>query len=471
MKTARSLYVLFTGALCAGSSSCSGDAHSIDEADLLPERAYSGGDTTVFNTTPNAFGFSARNLASEKKSAFFVGNSFFNQNWVTAPASTTARDGLGPVFNGLSCSSCHFKDGRGAPYEEDGSIGISLLFRLSVPDGDGGWVSDPVYGPQLNPRGILGVDGEATPTVTFEEVPGAYEDGTPYTLVRPVFTLEDPGYGEFGEGLVISPRLAPVVFGLGLLEAIPEERLLELADPKDEDGDGISGRPNRVFDIERGEVVVGRFGLKANEPSLIQQNAGAFRGDIGITSEFFPEESCTDAQMECLEAPTGNDDQGIEIDRHRLERVTFYTSTLAVPGQRDANDPEVLRGVELFEQVGCEGCHVSRHVTGAVAGLEELSDQVVYPYTDLLLHDMGPDLADGRPDGEATGSEWRTPPLWGLGLQKAVNRHTFFLHDGRARSMEEAILWHGGEALASRDAFRALDAGDRRALLTFLNSL
>jgi CxxC motif-containing protein (DUF1111 family) len=242
----------------------------------------------------------------------------------------------------------------------------------------------------------------------------------------------------------------------------------EVAGPDDTDGDGISGRVNHVWDVEHREVRVGRFGWKANQPSLRQQNAGAFRGDIGITSDLFPEEDCPPAQAECRAAPSGG---APELDAWKLEQVTFYTRMLAVPARRDVDHPEVLRGRRLFRELRCASCHVPRHETGTMPDAPELSGQTVFPYTDLLLHDMGPELADDRPDFEATGREWRTPPLWGLGLVRTVNRHTRFLHDGRARSLEEAILWHGGEAEHSRERFRDLSAPERAALLRFLESL
>ncbi len=429
-----------------------------------PSEALSGGDTTVFDTTRNAFGFSARNLDPELKQAFFVGNSFFNQNWVTAPASTTVRDGLGPVFNALSCSSCHFKDGRSDPFEEDGSVGLALLFRLGSPSGD----PEPTYGGQLQPRAIPEVAGEAEVSVSWSEISGAYDDGEPYTLRRPTFSFQNLGYGPMVDGVLVSPRAAPPVFGLGLLEAIPQDALLALEDPEDADADGVSGRVSWRVTARDGVRMMWRFGWKANQPTLEQQNAGAFNGDIGITSPIFPEDGCTEAQVMCRGAMNGEEP---EIDERILERVTFYTRTLAVPARRDALDPEVKRGEELFVEAGCDACHVPRHETGQVEGLDAISGQTIYPYTDLLLHDMGPELADGKPDGDASGSEWRTPPLWGAGLVKTVNRHEHFLHDGRARGFAEAILWHGGEGERSALAFRAMSREDRDRLLRFLRSL
>ena len=434
-----------------------------------PGEELPGGATTVQDTTRNAFTLVARNLQGERRDAFFVGNALFNRNWVTAPSSTDGLDGLGPTFNASSCAGCHFKDGRGAP-PEPGERPLSLLFRLSIPGVDvrGAPLEDPAYGGQLQPQAIVGVPAEGHMAIGLTPREDAYADGTPYTLMAPTYTLQDLAYGPPHPQLMVSPRVAPVMIGLGLLEAIPESRLEALADPDDRDGDGISGRLNHVWDVEVGQSRVGRFGWKANQPSLKQQNAGAFRGDIGITSSLFNTNDCPPLQTACLNAPTGGEP---ELDDHKLAQVTFYSRMLAVPARRDANAPDVLKGRALFREQGCASCHVPRHETGTVDDAPELSGQVIFPYTDLLLHDMGPDLADGRPDFEASGTEWRTPPLWGVGLVQTVNRHTRFLHDGRARSLEEAILWHGGEAEKSRERFRHLSADERAALLRFLESM
>ncbi|KFA88857.1 di-heme oxidoredictase family protein [Archangium violaceum] len=435
-----------------------------------PGEELSGGATTVHDTTRNAFTLAARNLQGDRRDAFFTGNALFNRNWVTAPASTTGLDGLGPTFNAPSCAACHFKDGRGKPPTEPDEKPLSLLFRLSIPgqDAHGEPLGDPTYGGQLQPQAILGVPGEGEVAITHALREGQYADGTAYSLEEPHYTLTNLAFGPVHPELMMSPRVAPVMVGLGLLEAIPDAALEALADPEDKDGDGISGRINHVWDVEHGEPRMGRFGWKANQPSLRQQNAGAFRGDVGITSDLFPEEDCPAPQTACQDALSGGEP---ELEAEKLEQVTFYTQMLAVPARRDVDEPEVLRGRRLFRELDCAKCHVPRHETGTVEDAPELSKQVIFPYTDLLLHDMGPELADGRPDFEATGSEWRTPPLWGIGLVETVNRHTRFLHDGRARSLEEAILWHGGEAERSRERFRNLTVNDRTALLRFLESL
>jgi CxxC motif-containing protein (DUF1111 family) len=432
--------------------------------------ALSGGEGTTFTLGRNAFTIAAENLPQARRDPFFDGNALFNRNWTTAPASTTGTDGLGPTFNARSCSTCHFKDGRGRPPLDEHESMTTMLLRLSIPGTDehGGPNPEPTYGGQLNPLGILGVPGEGDPRVTTQLVDGSYPDGSGYELSVPSYELRDLAFGEMAEGTMISPRVAPQMVGLGLLQAIDESALLAHADPDDADGDGISGRPNRVWDVAKGEFALGRFGWKANQPRLEQQNSGAFVGDIGITSELFPTENCTASQPDCEAAPNGGEP---EIDRTHVDKIDFYSKFLAVPARRDFRDAEVVRGEKLFGQLGCASCHVTEFTTGEVDGLPELSKQIIHPYTDLLLHDMGDDLADGRPDYDADGNEWRTPPLWGIGLFKDVNAHTRYLHDGRARNLEEAVLWHGGEAEDAAIAFKARGVAEREALLRFLGSL
>jgi CxxC motif-containing protein (DUF1111 family) len=349
-----------------------------------------------------------------------------------------------------------------------------MLLRLSIPgDGEhGGPKPDPNYGGQFNPLAIPDVPAEGFATVDYEEIKGQYADGTTYTLRKPKIILKDLGYGPLAKDVLISPRVAPPVYGLGLLEAIPEAAILAQADPDDKDGDGISGKPNYVWDVVGKKMSLGRFGWKANQPSLLQQSAGAFLGDIGITSPLFPSQNCSSAQEACAKAIQGGEGEPTqpEITMKRLEQVAFYTRALAVPMRRAWDDPQVLRGKALFSQARCQSCHTPKWTTGeALEGF--LSNQTFWPYTDLLLHDMGKELADNRPDFAANGQEWRTPPLWGIGLLGVVNNHTMLLHDGRARNVEEAILWHGGEGEASRDAFVKMSKAEREALIAFVNSL
>ena len=433
-------------------------------------QAQLGGDTTIVTTNRNSFGLPAANLTNPERRIFEVGDSFFTQNWVTAPASTEARDGLGPTFNAQSCSSCHTLDGRAQPPADSEDPERGLLFRLSIPGVDantGAPVGDPVYGGQLQDRAILTAPPEGRFVIDYREIPGSYEDGTPYTLLEPEYSFVDLAFGPTHSELMVSPRIAPSVFGMGLLEAIPEENLLGLADPDDSDGDGVSGRANTVWNVRERDTSLGRFGWKANVPTVEQQIAGAFHGDIGITSALFSEENCPTEQAVCQSALDGGSP---EIGEERLAKVVFYNQTLAVPAMRNLNDPQVRQGAGLFLEAGCAACHTPSHITGEHQ-VPALTGQVIFPYTDLLLHNMGEGLADGRPDFLADGREWRTPPLWGIGLIENVNNHTRLLHDGRARNVAEAILWHDGEGLAAREEFRKMSREEREALLRFLESL
>ena len=465
----RVLPVLATGAalaICiALLAACGRGDDKVDLALVFDEAL--GGETTAFSDGRNAFELSARNLGTIERRTFEVGDSFFTQNWVTAPASTEARDGLGPTFNAQSCSSCHAHDGRARPPEHDDDPVRGLLLKLSVPGPDGP-ADEPSYGGQLQDRAINGVPAEGRLVIRYEEVAGEYADGTPYTLRKPTYYILDPAFGPIHPDVMTSPRIAPAVFGMGLLEAIPEERIMALADPDDEDGDGVSGRAHIVWDARKGKSALGRFGWKAGQPTVEQQSATAFLNDIGITSSLVPDENCPSGQTACREAPNGGSP---EVPDERLGKVAFYVQTLAVPAMRNVDDPTVRDGARLFVQAGCAACHTPRHVTSEDYRIEALSGQIIFPYTDLLLHDMGEGLADERPEGEASGREWRTPPLWGIGLVETVNGHTMFLHDGRARNIEEALLWHGGEAQAARDLFIGMSAEEREALLTFLRAL
>ncbi len=457
----RVVVLLAVCGLLGAAAGCGGGGGGESAAD----RARSGGAGTVDDATGFAFALALDNLPSRDRRAFAVGNSFFNRNWVRAPASTTGRDGLGPTFNAQSCSSCHLHDGRGRPPADDRDPERGLLLRLSVGD-----PPQPVrlYGSQLQDRAIAGVPAEGRIRITTTPRRGRYGDGTPFTLLAPRYTIADRAFGPLPRGVQISPRVAPGVFGVGLLEAVPERTIVKQADPSDEDGDGISGRVNRVADARtRTSGALGRFGWKANVPTVEQQNAGAFNGDIGITSPIFTDENCEPGQRGCARAKTGGRP---EIDEHKLQRVTFYTRTLAVPARRDVGVAATDAGERHFERLGCDSCHLPELRTGD-SDIAANSDQLIRPYTDLLLHDLGPGLADGRPDGLASGSEWRTAPLWGIGLVSVVNDHTRFLHDGRARNLTEAILWHGGEAHPARERFRTLPASDRRELVAFLESL
>ncbi|MFO0737049.1 MAG: di-heme oxidoredictase family protein [Labilithrix sp.] len=458
--------------VAASSAACSSsdDGTTAADAGAAADDPKSGGAGTNFDTSRDAFNKPLANLAGGRRDDFFLGNAIFNRGWVTAPASVVDFDGLGPLFNATNCSACHFKDGRGRPPEEPNEKLLSMLVRISLPGvGEhGGVVPDPVYGDQLQEQSILGVPKEGSTRVTYTERAGAFADGEAFSLRVPTYVIEELGYGPLGEGILMSPRTAPALAGLGLLEAIPEATLLALADPDDANHDGISGRPNHVWDAAKQTTVIGRFGWKANQPTIKQQDAGAFLGDMGITSTLFGSETCSSKQAECASSATGPTPQ---LRPDIGGQVDYYVATLGVPGRRDFDKPEVVRGRDLFLKSGCGGCHTPTLQTGDSAEFPETAHQTIHPYTDLLLHDMGPDLADDRPDFEASGTEWRTPPLWGIGLVYNVNRHRYFMHDGRARGFAEAILWHGGEASSSTAAFIAMPRPDRDALVAFLDSL
>lgn len=431
-----------------------------------------GGETTVFEVSRNAFGYSARNLSFDRRSSFFVGNSFFNQNWVTAPASTSNRDGIGPFFNARSCSSCHLRDGRGRPPNPAEGTLNSLVLQISVSDSGahGGPEPSPTYGGGFSPLAVPGLEPEGKVEVSYDTLNGQFADGTPYTLRQPRYQLTSPQGQPVDSTLQFSPRVAPHMVGMGLLEAIPQQAIHSLADPKDQDNNGISGRANKVWSAYHQKMMLGRLGWKANQPTVPDQVVAAFNSDMGLTTSYRPKEDCTQTQQGCLEQPSGGDPD-VEVNDTIVDKVSFYVRTLAVPARRNAKDATVLKGKRLFHQAGCASCHTPRFKTGTLENFPELSNQTIRPYTDLLLHDMGKGLADHRGDYKASGREWRTPPLWGIGLIETVNGHTTFLHDGRARSLMEAILWHGGEAAAARDRVRQMPKADRQALITFLNSL
>lgn len=430
----------------------------------------SGGATTVHNATRRAFAQPAANLDVQRRGQFFVGNAFFNSPWIVAPATAGARDGLGPLFNARSCDACHNNDGRGRPPEKAGERPVSMVvqFGTSTPGAHNEPGADPRYGGNLNPFAIGGVEPEGTVRIELREVHGQFADGEAYTLQAPTYVFEELAYGELSPDTRFSPRIAPAVFGSGLLEAIPEAQILERNDPDDANGDGISGRANRVWDIRAGRVVLGRIAWKANQPDVAHQTAAAFSSEIGMSTSLRPEQICTEAQTACRAAPDGGTP---EISDEIFQHIVDYQQMLAVPARRDLDSPEVKRGARLFLEAGCESCHRATFVTGEMPDQPWLSRQTIHPFTDLLLHDMGTELADDRADFEASGNEWRTPPLWGIGLQQTVNGHTRLLHDGRARDLSEAILWHGGEGEQAKQAFLNLSKADREALLRFLNSL
>ncbi|GAD80406.1 di-heme oxidoreductase family protein [Vibrio ezurae] len=437
----------------------------------------SGGGTTIKKEGANAFSLPAANLPMSKRLDFSVGNSFFRNPWIPAPATTEARDGLGPLFNTNGCQNCHVKDGRGHPPEALDTHAVSMLVRLSVPAVTEqqkqqlithGSVPEPTYGGQLQDFAVTDYPAEGKIEIAYQSKAVRFADGTVVQLRQPTVSISNLHYGPMAKDTMLSARVAPPMIGLGLLEAIPESTILAWQDINDEDGDGISGKANQVWSVAQQKTVLGRFGWKAGQPSLMQQNAAAFNGDLGITSRLFPKENCTENQSICDELPNGGE---FEVSDNILDFVEFYSQHLAVPSRRNLDSQQVQLGQTLFANAGCDSCHKPSVVTAELPDLPALSKQRISPYTDLLLHDMGEGLADNRGEFSANGQEWRTPPLWGIGYTQEVNGHTYFLHDGRARNLLEAVLWHGGEAESAQQYVLNLDKPQREALLAFLNSL
>ena len=437
-----------------------------------------GGAATAFKT-PNrdAFSHPSANMPFDRQLDFRVGDGIFRKLWVSAPASTASSDGLGPLFNARSCQRCHVKDGRGH-LPAAGERAESILLRISIPPrtGRAGRADadpEPVYGGQIQNFSTPGVAAEGEMTVAWTETEIALAGGETVRLRAPAFGVTALGYGPLHPETMLSARMAPPVIGMGLLEAVPEADVLAGADPGDRDGDGISGRANRVWSDEHGRTMLGRFGWKAGQPTVAQQAARAFQEDVGISTPLYPTPhgGCTAAQRSCRAAPHGGAEDGVEAVAAMFDLLVFYTRNLGVPARRGAGDARVLEGKRLFYESGCTGCHRPKFVTARESAGAEQSFQLIWPYTDLLLHDMGEGLADGRPEGLADGREWRTPPLWGVGLAQTVNPRATFLHDGRARTLLEAVLWHGGEAEAAKERVAAMTPGERAALVAFLRSL
>ncbi len=459
---------------------------AFDKSEALP-----GGEATTRRSREHRDAFSrpSANLSFSSESDFRIGNAIFRKVWVSSPSSTPSSDGLGPLYNARSCQRCHLKDGRGHPpaanWPDDNAV--SMLFRLSVPEAGktkaeaalGGVKTQPdlKYGGQLQDHAIQSHAAEGRIHITYKEHQVTFADGETVSLRKPTYRIADPAYGRLNPNLMISPRVAPQMIGLGLLEAIPAQDIISGADPEDENGDGISGRANRAWSLEHNKTMLGRFGWKAGQPTMRQQSAAAFSGDMGLSTTLFDNASgdCTHVQTACRIAPNGNtpEQDNVEVGNELLNLVVHYASNLAVPARDNKDDPIVQTGKEIFHKLGCTACHRPSWTTGKHPedNQQHLTGQKIWPYTDLLLHDMGEGLADNRPEKEANGREWRTPPLWGIGLTKTVSGHTNFLHDGRARNLTEAILWHGGEAKPARESFVKLTRDERQALLRFLNSL
>lgn len=448
--------------------------------------AMSGGAaTSLASVNINSFSHFSENITFEEEETFKLGNALFQKLWVSSPSSTQASDGLGPLYNARSCQTCHIKDGRGHP-PEGAAEATSMFLRLAraarTPEDETALkdlremsLPDPIYGRQLQDLAIPGLKAEGRMVIDYTEEPVTLAGGEVVTLRRPRYSVAGLAYGDLDATTTLSPRVTQPMLGLGLIQAIHEADILALADPDDADGDGISGKAAVAIDPATGKNALGRFGWKAQSATVRQQSADAFAFDIGLSTPEVPlhQGDCTPAQTACLERPNGVQTRlgDAEAPPPVMDLVTFYAENLAVPARRKASFAETLNGKRVFYETGCTRCHQPKFVTRRDAGNKAHAFQLIWPYSDFLLHDMGEGLADGQAVGVATGREWRTPPLWGIGLTKTVNGHTFFLHDGRARNLTEAILWHGGEAQAARDRFAALEKQDRDALLTFLESL
>ncbi|MER9003245.1 c-type cytochrome [Mesorhizobium sp. M0862] len=444
------------------------------------ETMQGGAGTSRKQVDRDAFSQPSENITFEEQGNFKLGNALFRKNWVSSPSSTQASDGLGPLFNERACQNCHLKDGRGRPPAAD-SRTTSMFLRLARDASTAEEKAeiavhkvlnfpDPVYGAQLQELAVPGLKGEGRMYVDYRKEKVTLGDGSIVSLRKPSYSLDGLGYGPLDPRTTLSPRLTPPMIGLGLIEQIAPADILAHADP--DDRDGISGKPNMVRDLSSGQLTLGRFGWKAQTASIRQQAADAFAGDIGISTPEEPSHwgDCTAAEEACLAMPNGVQKRlgPVEAPPPVMDLVTFYSQNLAVPARRDVGAPAVLAGKKLFYEMGCIACHTPKFVT--MRGNKAQAFQLIWPYSDFLLHDMGPGLADGQAVGDATGSEWRTPPLWGIGLTKTVNGNAFFLHDGRARTLTEAILWHGGEGQKARDRFAAANTADRDALIKFLES-
>lgn len=444
-----------------------------------------GAATRIAPPSDKSFFTASANMPDAREMDFVVGQSLFEKLWVAAPSATLASDGLGPLYNARACSICHPGNGRGRPPEGDGDRVGALFMRVSIPDSASDLSAEelallpnapePLYGFQIQDKSVPGVPAEGRLNVAYEIIPVRMGDGDVVELRKPTYDITALGYGALHAQAQLSPRIAPQMIGLGLLEAIPEADILAHADPDDADGDGISGRPNVVWSHLYGQWMTGRFGLKAGSPTVQTQSMEALNSDIGLSNPYRTAATgdCTARQTECMAAPDGNTpaQEDLEASSVVMALITHFARNVAPPQRRDINDPKVLKGKAQFYNAGCTACHVPKFVTHRLKERPEQSFQLVWPYSDMLLHDMGEGLSDNRPEWQATGREWRTSPLWGTGLTAMVSGQTNFLHDGRARSLVEAILWHGGEAQKAREAFRLMDAAKRDALVAFLESL
>lgn len=416
-------------------------------------------------------------LNDEEQDKFILGKSFYRIPWVEAPSATTARDGLGPLFSANTCISCHPNNSKGSLYNEKQQISRAYISRVSIPSNGSqehtqmlkynGFVQEPRYGSQISINGVHGVPFEAKPIIKYEKVKVQYPDGNSLFLNKPIHGVEnqlkDLQYGDMQNKANISNRLAPALIGLGLIEKISDEQILANQDIDDKDNDGISGKANIVYSIKHDDFRVGRYTWKASAPSVIHQAAAAASNDMSLTNEFFPNENCTSVQKECLDAPKGDlvhQEKTFDLPKERLEAIAFYLKNLKIP----KSNIKEKEGEKLFSSIGCAKCHIPSFI--GKDGYE------IKPFTDFLLHDMGEGLSDGRVEFKASPREWKTAPLWGIGkLKTATNKNPEYLHDGRAKTLEEAILWHGGEASEVKNRFMNLSKKQREMIVNYLMEL
>jgi CxxC motif-containing protein (DUF1111 family) len=428
----------------------------------------SGGGFTVADESSRAYSLPGPGLTGPQLEQFTRGREEFNQRWVVL-LSIGGKWGRGPTSNAEVCTDCHINNGRGHAPESDKEPLASMIVRLSIPGQDehGGPLAHPRYGDQLQNQGELGtVPAEGDAAIAWEDREEQLADGSVVTLRKPKLRFSGLAFGALGPDTMMSARISPPVFGTGLLDAVTLETLQQIA--KRQRQLGFNGRLNYVWDAQKQAMAPGRFGWKANQPSLRQQAASSFLNELGVTTSLFQRENCPEIQTACRKRALGRVPE--QPDR-AFDALLFYLRALGVPARRSVDAPVTLYGERLFASAQCAVCHVPNMQTGEYSPLTPIGHQIIHPYTDLLVHDMGEGLSDGRPDYLAGPRDWRTPPLWGIGLTEKVNGNAALLHDGRARDLTEAILWHGGEAEHSREAFRAMPRSDRAALLAFLRSL
>lgn len=479
-------------------SSLSAHSANLDFLDVT----HLGGQTSLVlsGQSVQAYRTPAQNLTEEQIAKHLAGDTLFERAFSDDPSRKDF--GLGPAYNHINCAGCHNRDGRGAlptiaPGNDWKQLTISPVFlRISIENphdvpmksAQNNWlepVAVPGFSTQLFNVGSWGLRedlpgvGQAKVWMKFEYSEFTYPDGSKVSLRKPIFKITDAYTPRIYEADVkTSPRIGPPMIGLGLLEAISETDILAIA-ATDFSSEGVSGKPNWVLDVQKQmkndpyPISLGRFGLKANTPTVFHQSLGALNGDLGVTNYAFPHESISGTDLYetfKIKFPAKVKVDDVEASQETADLLVFYSQTLAVPTRRNITEEEVRQGGRLFAEIRCTTCHTPSFTTGKHE-IPQLSNQKIYPFTDMLLHDMGDGLADGRQDFDANGREWKTRPLWGIGQSKTVNPLAGFLHDGRARTFEEAILWHGGEAEYSVKKFTALTKSDRDAVVRFLNSL